>query len=80
MAFHIKDTNIRFSEMPGYCGGCPAGVFGNPHYGTAVGYCALFEKRKTYYSLPPKRCKQIIEKGLTLSEGETDKELVLVEN
>ena len=80
MAFHIKDTNIRFSEMPGYCGGCPAGVFGNPHYGTAVGYCALFEKRKTYDSYPPKRCRQIIEKGLALSEGETDKELVLVEN
>lgn len=80
MAFHIKDTNIRFSEMPGYCGGCPAGVFGNPHYGTAVGYCALFEKRKNYYDYPPKRCRQIIEKGLALSEGETDKELVLVKN
>jgi hypothetical protein len=80
MAFHIKDTNIRFSEMPSYCGGCPAGVFGNPHYGTAVGYCALFGKRKTYYNYPPKRCRQIIEKGLELSEGETDKELVIVKN
>lgn len=80
MAFHIKDTNIRFSEMPGYCGGCSAGVFGNPHYGTAVGYCALFEKRKNYYDNPPKRCRQIIEKGLALSEGETDKVLVLVKN
>lgn len=80
MAFYIKDTNIRFSEMPGYCGGCPAGLFGDPHIGSAVGHCVLFEKRKNYYDSPPKRCRKIIEKGLELSEGETDKELVIVKN
>ena len=78
MAFRIKYTNIRFSEMPGYCGGCPAGLFGSPQHGSTKGFCTLFEKKKNYYDYPPKRCKQIIEKGLAQSEGKEDMELVIV--
>lgn len=78
MSFHIKGTNCKFKEMPGYCGGCPAGLFGNPQYGGSRGFCSIWQKRKSYYDYPPKRCKQIIEKGLAQSEGKEDMELVIV--
>jgi hypothetical protein len=78
MSFRVKGTNVRFKEMPGYCGGCPAGIFGNPSYGSSKGQCYLFGKVKNYYDNPPKRCRNIIEKGLELSDGQNDMQLVIV--
>jgi hypothetical protein len=59
----ITINDIKFNEMPLYCGICPAYLAGQMD---KSGFCVFFEKKKYKYNNIPVRCKTLFLKGFKL--------------
>jgi hypothetical protein len=60
----ITINEISFKEIPEYCGICPAFLSDGRDY--KMGFCSLFEKRKSKCINIPKRCKSLFVKGFNI--------------
>lgn len=59
----ITINDIKFNEMPLYCGICPACLGGGMDKSS---FCYFFEKKKYKYNNIPARCKTLFSKGFEI--------------
>lgn len=52
-----------FCEVPPMCGNCPFLIVGG---NDTMGWCALFEKKKSKYANLPRRCTSLFERAFQL--------------
>lgn len=68
----IVINDKTFYDFPIMCGGCPFYLGNGKLEGgkeSISGFCALFDKKKGYYSNIPSRCKKLFDKARTYPNG-----------